>query len=341
MPRPRASIRPHATIKDVAAAVGMSAATVSRALARPDMVASGTAERIRQAADELGYSPSPQARWLHTGRSNALTLVLPDITNPFFFDLIRGAQHEAAQAGYTQVLVDTEESAEQEGSHLAVARKTSDGAILGGSRLPDGVLSELASHFPLVSVNRRIRGVPSVTIDTPSALAQAVEHLAGLGHRRIAYLGGPASAWFDNRRWDAIRAAADDHGLHSSRLGHRPPTMSAGQESAERVISGKATAVITYNDLQALGLMRGLEQHGITVPDQFSIIGCDDIFGADLTKPALTTVTGSAELAGELATRALLERLDTGKPPRKPHQTAPAHLTIRDSTAPPPRAGFS
>ncbi|SDS41133.1 LacI family DNA-binding transcriptional regulator [Microlunatus soli] len=336
MPGPRATTRPHATIKDVAAAVGMSPATVSRALARPDMVASSTAERIRQVADELGYSPSPQARWLHTGRSNALTLVLPDITNPFFFDLIRGAQHEAARAGYTQVLVDTEESAAQERSHLAAARKTSDGAVLGGSRLPDTMLGELAARFPLVSVNRRIRGVPSVTIDTPAALAQAVDHLAGLGHRRIAYLGGPESAWFDDRRWQAIRAAADDHGLTCSRLGHRAPTMIAGEEAVEGVTAGDLTAVITYNDLQALGLMRGLERRGIAVPDQFSIIGCDDIFGADLTKPTLTTVTGSAELAGELATKALLERLDTGKPPRKLHQTAPAHLTIRDSTAPPP-----
>ncbi|HEY9290956.1 MAG TPA: LacI family DNA-binding transcriptional regulator [Microlunatus sp.] len=324
--------RGHATIHDVAAAVGVSPATVSRALSRPQMVAAATVERVRQAADELGYSPSPQARWLLTGRSNAFTLVLPDITNPFFFDLIRGAQHEAARSGYTQVLVDTEESAEQERSHLVAARNASDGAVLGGSRLPNAALGELAAKFPLVLVNRQARGVPSVVIDTLPALTEAVDLLARLGHRRIAYLGGPETAWFDSRRWQAIQAAADDHGMTCRRLGTHPPTRAAGKAAAEEVAAAQETAVITYNDLQALGLLHGLEELGVSVPAEVSIVGCDDIFGADLTKPALTTVSGAAEQAGELATRALVERLRTGKAPRRLTQVVPAQLIIRNST---------
>jgi len=329
--------RSHATIRDVAAAVGVSPATVSRALARPEMVASDTAERVRRAAEALGYSPSPQARWLHTGKSEAITLVLPDITNPYFFDLIRGAQHEAARAGYTQMLVDTEESADLERGHLIAARRTSDGAVLAGPRLSDADLAELSQKFPIVSVNRRIKGVPSVLIDTLPALESVVDHLADLGHRDIAYLGGPESAWFEPRRWQAVKSAADRHRIVCRRLGFHPPTLDAGEQSAETVAGGPETAVIAYNDLQALGLLHGLGRLGVAVPDEISIVGCDDIFGADLVHPSLTTVAGSAELAGKLATQALLERVTTGKNPRRPNRTVPAVLRIRSSTGPAPQ----
>ncbi|QDP98174.1 LacI family transcriptional regulator [Microlunatus elymi] len=322
------------TIHDVAAAAEVSPATVSRALSRPQLVAEATVQRVLLAAGKLGYSPSPQARWLHTGKSNALTLVLPDITNPFFFDLIRGAQHEAAGAGYTQVLVDTEESADQERDQLIAARNASDGAVLGGSRLPGAALGELAAKFPLVLVNRQARGVPSVVIDTLPALTEAVDLLFRLGHRRIGYLGGPESAWFEPRRWQAIRTAAVDHGMSCRRLGSQPPTRAAGEAAAAEVAVTEETAVITYNDLQALGLLHGLEELGVSVPDQVSIVGCDDIFGADLTKPALTTVSGAAEQAGELATRALVDRLRTGEAPRRVNQVVPAKLIIRNSTGP-------
>lgn len=326
-----------ATIHDVASAVGVSPATVSRALGRPELVAAATVERVRLAATELAYSPSPQARWLHTGKSEAITLVLPDITNPFFFDLIRGAQHEAARAGYTQMLVDTGESTEQERAHLVAARKSADGAVLAGPRLPDADLAELFERFPIVCVNRRIRGVPSVLIDTPPALAQVVDHLAGLGHRRISYLGGPESAWFGPRRWRAIKTAADRHKINCDHLGAHPPTLAGGQQAAAAVAAGPATAVIAYNDVQALGLLGGLTGLGVGVPEEISVVGCDDVFGADLAYPALTTVTGSAELAGELATRALIERISTGRNPRRLNRSVPAHLTIRTSTGPAPR----
>jgi len=327
-----------ATIHDVASAVGVSPATVSRALARPELVAAATVERVRLAATELGYSPSPQARWLHTGRSEAITLVLPDITNPFFLDLIRGAQHEAARAGYTQMLVDTEESTEQERTHLLAARKTSDGAVLAGPRLSDADLAELSQKYPIVSVNRRIRGVPSVLVDTPPALAEAVDHLAALGHHRIAYLGGPESAWFSPRRWQAIKSAADRHKIDCEHLGAHPPTLDGGQQAAPQIAAGQATAVIAYNDVQALGLLRGLSALGVGVPDQISVVGCDDVFGAELAYPSLTTVTGSAERAGELATQALIERIATGRLPRRLNRSVPAELTIRTSTGPAPRS---
>jgi DNA-binding LacI/PurR family transcriptional regulator len=311
----------------------VSPATVSRALARPDLVADATVEKVRRVADELGYIPSPQARWLHTGRSNAFTLVLPDITNPYFFDLIRGAQHEAARAGFSQVLVDTEESIEQERTALMAARKTSDGAVLAGPRQSDAAIAELSQKYPVVTINRRISGVPSVVIDTLPALAQAVDHLAELGHTRLAYLGGPESAWFEARRWEAVKAASSRHGVDCCHLGCSAPTLEAGENSAAEVAAGAATAVITFNDLQAIGLLRGLEQLGVAVPDQISVVGCDDIFGADLTRPALTTVTAPAEVAGALATRMLIERVN-GEQPSKRHQVVGAELTIRTSTGP-------
>lgn len=325
--------RTHATIRDVAAAVGVSPATVSRALARPELVAAATAEKVRRAADELGYAPSPQARWLQSGRAQALTLVLPDITNPFFFDLIRGAQHESTRLGYTLTLVDSEESADQELHHLQVARRTSDGAVLGGSRLSDRQIVELSEHLPLVIVNRRVRTVPSVVIDTLPALRRVVQHLADLGHESIAYLGGPESAWFDGRRWKTVDASADELGLRCTRLGWHPPTMSAGHDQTRAVADSGATAVITYNDLQALGLMQGLASIGVAVPDEISVVGCDDIFGAQLISPALTTVSGPAEDAGRLAIQALITRV-TGEHSRRVNQVVAAEPQLRGSTGP-------
>lgn len=326
------------TIHDVARAAGVSISTVSRALSRPDRVNGGTREVVLRAADELGYQPSPQARSLLSGRSDTVMLVLPDVTNPFFFGLIRGVQRQAAEAGYTQVVVDTDESVETETTQLLAARKSVDGVVLAASRLDDAALARAAERVPLVAINRSVAGVGSVVIDTPAAVREAVTHLAALGHTEIAYLGGPIGSWSGNRRRRAVLAGARHLGLRAVLLGSHPPTREGGTAATAAVQAAGVTAVLAFNDLQAIGLLAGLAAAGVRVPTDLSVVGCDDIFGADFVSPALTTLAAPVEQAGRLATTLLLERLGGPAGPRPAVRTEklPARLVVRGSTGPVP-----
>lgn len=341
------------TIHDVARASGVSISTVSRALGRPERVSSATRDVVVRAAAELGYQPSPQARSLLSGRSSTVMLLLPDVTNPFYFGLIRGVQREAAVSGYRQVVVDTEESVEIEAAQLLAARKSVDGVILAASRLPDEALARAASQVPLVAINRVVPGVRSVVIDTPGALRLAAAHLAGLGHRRLAHLPGPDASWSGSRRWDALADCAGPLGLQVVRLGTAAPTREGGVGAVGELVSSGATAVLAFNDLQAIGLLGGLAERGIAVPGQLSVVGCDDIFGADFCNPPLTTLSAPVQRAGRLATASLLAQLGTtageggsktgadpardadGAPDAAPDELA-AELVVRSSTGPAP-----
>ncbi len=331
------------TIHDVARAAGVSISTVSRALSRPDRVNGGTREVVVRAADELGYRPSPQARSLLSGRSDTVMLVLPDVTNPFFFGLIRGVQRQAAESGYSQVVVDTDESVDTETNQLLAARKSVDGVVLAASRLDDTALARAAERVPLVAINRSVAGVGSVVIDTPAAVRDAVAHLARLGHADIAYLGGPTGSWSGNRRRRAVMAAARGLDLRAVHLGNHPPTREGGTAATGAVLASGVTAVLAFNDLQAIGLLAGLATAGVRVPGDVSVVGCDDIFGADFCSPALTTLAAPVEQAGRLATTLLLERLAQPAGTRNPvrSERLPARLVVRGSTGPAPRPARS
>jgi LacI family repressor for deo operon, udp, cdd, tsx, nupC, and nupG len=327
------------TIHDVAARCGVSISTVSRALSRPERVNAGTREQVLAAADELGYEPSARARSLLTGRSMSFVLLVPDITNPFFFGLIRGTQHQAAVAGYTQVLVDTEESPALESQHLATSVKAADGVVLAASRLPSDALAGAAARLPLVLINRSVAGVASVTIDTPSSFSQAVFHLVSLGHRSLVYVGGPRSSVSSAGRWRAANAAARRAGVRITRVGPFAPTREAGAAAADAAVHLGATGILAFNDLLALGILRRLRERGIDVPRQVSLVGCDDIFGADFCDPPLTTITAPIEEAGRRATDLLLEQLRPARPVPARLELLTASLTIRGSTGPLGAAG--
>ena len=179
------------TIADIAAATGVATSTVSRALSRPGRVSAATRERIQAAARALDYVPHPTARALASGRTGTVALLVSDVTNPFYFGIIRGTQQQLKAAGYAELLIDTEDSGELEEHMLRSMRRSLDGAILAASRLPERALSALAAEIPLVTVNRNVRGVQSVVIDSPAGIGQAVEHLLSLGHRDLVYVSGP------------------------------------------------------------------------------------------------------------------------------------------------------
>lgn len=337
--KPAAGTGRVATISDVARAVGVATSTVSRALTQPGRVSESMRRRVLTAANELGYRPNPHARSLTSGRSHTVALVLPDVTNPFYFDLIRGTQAQAKARGYRQMLIDTEESAEIEAATLAELPVSVDGVILAASRLKDDELLLAAKRLPLVVVNREIPGVPSVVVDTAAGVVQAVDHLASLGHRSIAYVAGPATSWSSRRRWRALQQAGRRLGMQVTQIGPFSPTVRAGAAAADALVHAGATAGVFFNDLLAIGSLQRFAERGVRVPEDISVVGCDDIFGSDFCHPPLTTLTAPIEQAGRVATDMLLASLPTSgldiTAPRR-REVLPVHLTIRQSTGPVP-----
>ena len=324
-----------ATITDVARLAGVAASTVSRALSNPGRVNAVTRQRVEEAASALSYIPSSQARSLASGRTGTVALLVPDIANPFYFDLVRGSQRQLRAAGYAQLLVDTEESKEVEADTLELMRKSADGVILAASRLDEDQLIQAAARQPLVTVNRDLPDVPSVLIDTPTGVRQALTHLHSLGHRRIAYVAGPVRSWSSARRWEALQSAAAELAVELSFLGPWAPNAAAGATAADSVASSDVTACIVFNDLLAIGMLGRLAQRGIRVPDDLSIVGTDDIFGSDFCHPPLTTVAAPIEEAGRVAVTMLLSRLARSGTPRM-RTILPTYLRTRQSSGPAP-----
>jgi DNA-binding LacI/PurR family transcriptional regulator len=326
------------TITDIAKLTNVAASTVSRALNNPGRVNAVTRERIQAAARALNYVPNSQARALTSGRTGTIALFVSDVTNPFYFGLIRGTQHALKAAGYAQLLIDTENSGELEVEMLHKMRRSLDGAILAASRLSDQALASLTDEIPLVTINRNVRGMQSVVIDTPAGIRQAIEHLASLGHHDVVYVSGPANSWPNAARWQAMRNAAARLGLTVGRVGPFPPGQPSGPAAADAVLNTTATACVVFNDLLAIGMLTRLRERGVRVPEDLSVVGCDDIFGADFCNPPLTTLTAPIERAGLVAVSMLLSRLSarSATEPVRQSVVLPTYLTVRDSTGPVP-----
>jgi LacI family transcriptional regulator len=318
------------TISDVARAAGVATSTVSRALTQPGRVSKDMRKRVESVATELGYSANPQARSLTSGRTQSLALLIPGATNPYFFDLIRGTQTEAKTRGYRHMLVDTEASAENEATALAELSRVVDGVVVAGSRLSDSQLFDVSQRIPLVAVNREIEGVQSVVVDTSAAVTQALNYLASLGHTRTVFLAGPTGSWSSERRWEALERAAADLGIDCVRIG--PFTdMQSGAAAADAALHHGATAGLFFNDMLAIGALKRFAERGIAVPRDISVVGCDDIFGADFCHPPLTTLTAPIDQVARIATDMLLTRL-LGLPLGRQREKVSAHLTVRQST---------
>jgi DNA-binding LacI/PurR family transcriptional regulator len=337
--RPTPPGRRAVTLHDVAREAGVAVSTVSRALTRPDRINAVTRARVQEVARRLGYRPNRIARALPSGRTLMLGLLVADITNPHHFGLIRGAESQARVAGRTLVLGDTRGQVALESEHLDRLGSVVDGMVLAASRLPDAELVDLAQRLPVVLHNREVPGLPSVASDFADGARQVIEHLAGLGHRRIAYLSGPRDAWSEQQRWAGLSVAATAAGVAAQRLGPFPPTLAGGPAAAEEGIASGATALVAFNDLLAIGVLRRLEERGVAVPGTVSVTGFDDVFGSDFCHPPLTTVATPTEEAGAALVDVLL---DDRAPDHAVHGAPdrvvlPARLRVRDSTGP---AGF-
>ncbi|GAA4115053.1 LacI family DNA-binding transcriptional regulator [Nocardioides fonticola] len=318
-----------ATITDVARAAGVATSTVSRAFTRPQRVNAATREHVLRVADELGYVPNPAARAMGTGRTQTLALLVPDLTNPFFSGIITGAEQAAARAGRTLVVADTQESPEREQHLLTSLDPAVDGFVVAASRLPDDALREAAARSRIVLLNRATPGLPAVVADYESGTRQVVEHLASLGHRELVFLGGPVGSWSGARRWAGLQRACADLGVQAVRWGPYSPTLAGGPGAADAALAAGARAVVCHNDMLAIGVLRRLAERGVAVPADISVVGFDDIFGADFCHPPLTTLAERTRDAGSAAVGLLISAETDGV------TALPTELRVRASSGPP------
>jgi LacI family repressor for deo operon, udp, cdd, tsx, nupC, and nupG len=292
-----------------------------------------TAERIRAIAHELGYRRTPFAPGVALTPSHILGIVVPDITNPFYFEIIRGAESAAAEAGYTLLLADTQESQRMERLALARAIPTVAGIMLTSTRMSDAGIRTHAKQRPLVVLNRAVTGVPCVVTDNAHGARQTVEHLVGLGHRVITYVAGPEASWADGSRWLGVRDAASEVGARARRIGPFAPTVDAGLYAAQLVTDHRTSAVVCYNDLLAVGVLRGLRLGGVAVPAEVSVVSFDNTMIADLVEPGLTTVAAPLHALGSTGVHHLVAHLRGVSPTLAEPVVLPTRLVVRGSTA--------
>ena len=327
---------PPVTIYEVAAAAGVSPSTVSRTFARPGRVSVRTADHVRAIATELGYREDSVVRPVRSVRHRTIGLAVSDITNPFYFGLLRGAEIQASKQDYTVLLMDAQESLSQERSNMDRVLPLIDGLIVASSRMSDTVLRSIAKGQPIVVVNRVVAGLPSVVPDTAQGMTMAITHLTQLGHSSIHYLAGPDTSWISGMRWLALRSAAQAAGVTAHRLGPVPATLDGGASAAPQIMARRASAVICFSDLIAIGLIRALMGKGQTIPGDISVIGCDNIFYSDLIYPSLSTIAAPMGLLGDTAVRHIVSALSGSRSGKLASAPIPVKLIVRDSTGPAP-----
>lgn len=259
------------------------------------MVNAATLERVRRSVGALGYVPNGAARQLAGGRTSRLAVVVPDITNPYFAALVQAAQSRAHDDDELVVLADTGQSRPREIAAVRSFAGDVDGIVLCGSVAAVGELRDAAGSTPLVSVNRRMRGVPSAVIDQSAVVDLAADHLLRLGHERVAFVRGPSAYWSTEAR----TRRAEARGIVA--LGPVEPTDAGGRRVLDPLLASGATAVLAFNDVVAVGMLAAASQRGVAVPDDLSIVGSDDVPLAAMVHPALTTVSGRADVLGAAA----------------------------------------
>lgn len=331
--------RPSVTIAEVAERAAVSPSTVSRVLNGRFVGEPAVAERVRQTADELNYSPSPVARSLALGETKAIALVVPDLGNPAFQAVLSGLSKAASRDGYRVLVADSGESPDEEALLAVETRRRCDSIVLCAPRMSEERLTAIVESLqPVVIINRPSTWefAPSLSIDYHSGVLSLAQHLYDLGHRQLVFLSGPQHsasnvhrrrALDDFQRWHSdVTVTVIDCGV----------TSDDGYRASRAVVASNARAVLAYNDLVAVGVMHGLAELGMTVPGHLSVTGFDGIQLASYTTPPLTTVSVPYD---DLGTQAWLRLHAIIRDERPGHNVMfQPRLEIRSTTAAPPAA---
>jgi LacI family repressor for deo operon, udp, cdd, tsx, nupC, and nupG len=336
------------TIKDIARKMGVSHSTVSRALHGSPLVAGKTTERIRKVAVHLGYLPSAAARSLKTHRSQALGVIVSSVEDPFFGEILQGIEEVAQKSGYSLFMAASQRDPGREQAIVqAMSEHRVDGVIICSAAFQAEQRRQfLAYGVPIVVVNNQAAEEYRYSIyhDDVDGSRQVTRHLLDLGHRRIAYLGNASSG-----RTTLDRLTGFHQEMAAAGLTVPPEVIHEVQGgSAEDGLAGveyflalpvRPTALVCFNDMLAIGVLKGLAQAGIRVPEEFSVTGFDNIVFSAFTNPALTTFDQPKRFIGSEAARLVLELLNTpvgGNELQEPRvRRLKGRLLVRETTAPP------
>jgi len=334
-------------IRAVAKLANVSTATVSRTINDPSKVSPGTAERVRQAIESTNFYPNTNARALGSGRSNLYGLIISDITNPFFPELVKAFEDIAVEHGQEVLIANTNYDPERiKVCVIRMLQRKVDGVAIMTSEMEEDLVRVFSKRqIPLVflDLGTPAPGVNCIRINYPLGVELAVSHLVGLGHRKIAFLSGPLALKSARARLEAFGASRARHRLKiDARMiqesNHR---IDGGHEAMKRILSSGArpTAVFASNDMTAIGAMGAIAGFGLRVPHDISVIGFDDIQLSAFTIPPLTTVRLSRL---EIAERAFHTLLDAwvgkdAKPSKGQEHLVTPTLVLRQSTGPAPK----
>lgn len=330
-------------IRAVAKKAGVSVATVSRAMKKPDVVSEKTRQKVQEAARELGYRPNMMAQLFRSKKTYSILVLVPDMSNPFFAKVISGIQRAARERGYNVILGNTLDNVETESelAHLLLTNQA-DGIIQLSARYPlDAQELDSNRSYPIVNCCECVDddSMPTVRLDNREAAKAIVRYLTGLGHKRIGVITGPPESPLTAERLEGCRLALEEQGLpFDERLTVEGDySLDAGEKGVRTLLSrGEApTAVFCFNDEMAMGAMRGIKQAGLMVPADISVAGFDDLPYSRYMEPALTSVRQPSEEFGPATVRQLF-RLMEGETVRRRHELLPFELAIRASTGPAP-----
>jgi len=327
------------TITDVARRAGVSKSLVSLVMRGADHVSPERRQAVNKAAAELGYRPNAMARSLVQRRTHLVGVMVSDLHNPFFADVVAGIQEQAARTGYKVLVNSGNRAAAREADAMeTLLQLRADGIILGSPVLDDEVIGRASREVPIVLVGREAHGpaVDSVTNDDRAGAEVAVEHCVSLGHRRIAHIDGGHGAGAPARRhgYEAAmkRLGLGDlvsvvSGTYTEEGGHTGCLLLLAQKP-------RPTAIFAANDLAAIGALNAIEESGLKVPDDVSLVGYDNTSLAALRHISLTTIHQPRLEMGQLALSTLLERVDHDREEPRRVILSPS-LVVRASTAPP------
>lgn len=306
-------------IKEIAEKLGISPATVSRALNDKPGVSDNLRQRVLEVAAELNFTPNLAARSLVGATTHTIAFMVhqqafPVSSDPFYFVILRGVERALADAGYHVVLTTVGDGAIH-ADHLRVVRERRvDGAILAGPDIPPALVLSLAQQgLPLVLVDNALErtALDSVLCDNREGAHSAVEHLLEHGYTSVAFVGGPTTWLSTRRRGEGYVEAMNEKGLQTVLLHESETTILTGLHAGHELLDmdEPPRAVFAVNDAMALGVMRAARERGLRVPEDLAVVGFDDISMAESAHPPLTTVRIAKEMMGELAARRLLELL--------------------------------
>ena len=328
-----------ASIKDLAELSGFSVATVSRYINQSGSVSKKAAKAINDAINQLGYKPNYIARSLVTQKTNVLGILVPSLSLSFLSSYVEGLEKTAAELGYTIILCNSHENAkiEERSLHLLRTRRV-DGIIATPVGSDASLFKEVADQIPLVLALRKIDGIDVSTImnDDYAGAYKVVDYLIKKGHRKIAFINGPKHLSTGRLRWDGATQSMQDAGLpiNEDWIAFCPYTIGAAYEAAKKILSQKKrpTAFFTANQILCIGLMKALDEFGLSIPEDISIVsfdGFEDCFAEPLVKPGITANCNPVFNLGELAAELLIEEIKIRKQQHKINYSTSRHLSIK------------